>query len=93
MNAWLTIIAAIVCEVVGTSNLKLSNGFSEHLPFALVVVFEAASSFYLLSLVLIEIDVGVAYAVWLRLATALIAALGVIVFKNPVSLERVFWLI
>jgi small multidrug resistance pump len=92
MNPWLTLIAAIVCEVVGTGNLKLSNGFTELLPSALVVIFYAAS-FYLFGLALREIEVSVAYAVWSGLGTALIAALGVIIFKEPVSLERAFWLI
>ena len=49
--------------MIGTSNLKLSDGFTELLPSALVLAFTAAS-FYLFSLALREIDFGVAYAVW-----------------------------
>jgi len=92
MNPWLTLIAAIVWEVRGTSNLKLSDGFTELLPSALTLAFYAAS-FSLFSLALREIDVGVTYAVWSGLGTALIAALGVIFFKDPVTLERLFWLV
>jgi len=92
MNPWLTLIAAIVCEVIGTSNLKLSDGFTELLPSVLVLVFYVAS-FYLFSLALREIDFSVAYAVWSGLGTALIAALGFIFFKDPVTLERLFWLV
>ncbi|HII07474.1 MAG TPA: hypothetical protein HA349_09235 [Methanotrichaceae archaeon] len=44
MSARLTIIAAIVCEVIGTSNLKLSNGFTKVFPSALVVVFKGPTS-------------------------------------------------
>ena len=78
--------------MIGTSNLKHSDGFTEFPQSALVLAFYAAS-FYLFSLALREIDVGVAYAVWSGLGTALIAALGVIFFKDPVTQERLFWLI
>lgn len=91
MNPWLTLMAAIVCEVIGTSNLKLSDGFTVLLPSALVIVFYA-TSFYLFSLALREIDVGVAYAVWSGLGTALIATLGVVFFREQMSPERAFWL-
>ena len=91
MNPWLTLMAAIVCEVIGTSNLKLSDGFTVLLPSAMVIVFYG-TSFYLFSLALREIDVGVAYAVWSGLGTALIATLGVVFFREQMSPERAFWL-
>jgi len=62
------------------------------LPSALVFVFYVVS-IYLFSLALKAIDVGVAYAVWSGLGTALIAVLGVIVFKDRMGPERAFWLI
>ncbi len=62
MNAWLTLGIAIVAEVIGTSALKASEGFTRWLP-SLVVVLGYAVAFYCLSLVLRHIPVGVAYAV------------------------------
>ena len=91
MNGWITLIVAIIFEVVGTLNLKLSNGLTELLPSVLVFLFYL-TSVYLFSLALREIDVGVAYAVWAGLGTALVAVFGAIVFKDPVTLERIAWL-
>jgi small multidrug resistance pump len=91
MNSWLILIAAIVCEVIGTSNLKLSDGFTVLLPSTMVLVFYG-TSFYLFSLALREIDVGVAYAVWSGLGTALIVTLGVALYREEMSPERAFWL-
>ena len=92
MNPWIILITAIVCEVIGTSSLKLSNGFTVLLPSVLVLVLYVAS-IYLFSLALKEIDVSVAYAVWSGLGTALVAFLGVIAFKDQMNPEKVFWLI
>nr|WP_255439171.1 multidrug efflux SMR transporter [Aestuariibacter sp. GS-14] len=63
MKNWLFLGIAIACEVMATSNLKLSEGFTKWVPSALVIVGYAAA-FYFLSLTLKTIPVGVAYAVW-----------------------------
>jgi small multidrug resistance pump len=52
-----------VAEVVGTTALKASDGFSRALP-SLVVVVGYGLAFYFLSLTLRTIKVGVAYAIW-----------------------------
>ncbi len=70
---------AIVAEVVATSALKASEGFSRWLP-SLVVVVGYAIAFYFLSLTLRTIPVGVAYAIWSGLGIVLITAVGWIVF-------------
>lgn len=71
MNAWLTLAIAIVAEVVGTSALKASDGFSRLWP-SVVVVVGYGISFYCLSLVLRSIPVGITYAVWSGLGIVLI---------------------
>jgi small multidrug resistance pump len=60
---WVFLAVAIVSEVIGTSALRSSVGFSRFWP-SLVVVAGYASAFYFLSLTLETIPVGVAYAVW-----------------------------
>lgn len=60
---WLYLLIAIVAEVVGTSALKASQGFTVLLPSVLVVVGYGAA-FYFLSLTLSSISVGIAYALW-----------------------------
>ncbi|MFN3610862.1 DMT family transporter [Tepidimonas sp.] len=71
MNPWLLLALAIVAEVVGTTALKASDGFTRPLP-SLVVVAGYGLSFYCLSLVLRHIPVGVTYAVWSGLGIVLI---------------------
>lgn len=75
MKNWLFLGLAIAAEVAATSALKASDGFSRLLPSA-VVVLGYGLAFYLLSLTLRSIPVGVAYAVWAGLGTALIAIAG-----------------
>ena len=74
-NPWLLLGTAIVAEVIGTSALKASAGFTRLGP-SLVVVAGYGVAFYLLSLTLRHIPVGVAYAVWSGLGIVLIAAVG-----------------
>lgn len=75
MNAWLLLAGAIVAEVVGTTALKASEGFTRLGPSAIVVL-GYVLAFYLLSLTLRSIPVGVAYAIWSGLGTVLIALAG-----------------
>ncbi len=75
MNAWLTLGIAIVAEVVGTSALKASDGFSRLAP-SLMVVLGYSVSFYCLSLVLRTIPVGITYAVWSGLGIVLITVVA-----------------
>jgi len=71
LNAWLLLAIAIVAEVVGTSALKSSEGFTRLWPSA-VVVLGYGVAFYCLSLVLKSIPVGITYAVWSGLGIVLI---------------------
>ena len=72
---------AILAEVVGTSALKASNGFSVWAPSTVVVVAYAVS-FYFLSLALRTIPVGVAYAIWSGVGIVLISAIGWVAFRQ-----------
>ncbi len=85
MKSWAFLGAAIVAEVVATSALKASEGFSRWLP-SLTVVVGYAIAFYFLSLTLRTIPVGVAYAIWSGLGVVLIAAIGWIVFGQKLDL-------
>lgn len=62
MKNWIFLSAAIICEVIATSSLKSSEGFTKLAPSLLVAGYGAA--FYLLSLTLKSIPVGMAYAIW-----------------------------
>ena len=84
MSAWIFLGAAIVLEVCGTTCLKLSQGFTRPLPMVGVVVFYLAA-FGLLSVCLKSLEVGVAYAMWSGLGTALIAILGMFAFGEGMT--------
>ncbi|GAA0690651.1 SMR family transporter [Marinobacterium maritimum] len=75
MQHWLFLSIAIVAEVIATSALKSSEGFSRLLP-SVVVVVGYLIAFYFLSLTLRSIPVGVAYAVWSGVGLVLIALVG-----------------
>jgi small multidrug resistance pump len=75
MNKWLYLLLAILTEVAGTSALKATEGFKRFWP-SLIVVVGYALSFYLLSLTLKDIPVGVAYAIWSGLGLTLITIIS-----------------
>jgi small multidrug resistance pump len=84
MNAWLCLGLAILAEVIGTSALKASAGFSHLLP-SVIVVAGYGVAFYCLSLTLRQIPLGIAYAVWSGAGTALIALIGVVVYRQKLD--------
>ncbi|WP_341938239.1 DMT family transporter [Marinimicrobium sp. C2-29] len=75
MKNWIFLAIAIVGEVVATSALKSSEGFTRIWP-SLVVIVGYGVAFYLLSLALRSIPVSIAYAVWAGLGIVLVAIIG-----------------
>jgi quaternary ammonium compound-resistance protein SugE len=86
--AWIAVIAAGVLEVGFASMLKLSNNFTKLWPTIGFLVF-ASGSFSLLAWSLKTLPIGTAYAVWTGIGAAGTAILGMILFKDPVSLGRI----
>jgi len=72
---------AIAAEVVGTMALKASEGFSKLGP-SLIVVVGYGLSFYLFSLVIKAMPVGVAYAIWAGLGIVLAVLLGAVLYRQ-----------
>jgi small multidrug resistance pump len=72
---WLYLALAICSEVVATSFLKTSDGFSRLGP-SLIVMVGYGVSFYFLSLTLKAIPLGIAYAVWSGVGLVLISIVG-----------------
>lgn len=81
------LLGAIIGEVIGTTALKLSDGFSRLVP-SIVVLIGYGISFFLLSLALKNMGVGTAYAIWSALGTAIVAGIGVLYFKEPLTLLK-----
>ena len=84
-NPWLLLGTAIVAEGIGTSALKASAGFTRLGP-SLVVVAGYGVAFYLLSLTLRHIPVGVAYAVWSGLGIVLISIASLLLYDQKLDL-------
>jgi small multidrug resistance pump len=72
---------AIVAEVIATSALRASDGFSRWLP-ATVVVCGYGISFYMLSLTLKSIPVGIVYAIWSGVGIVLITLSAIVLYKQ-----------
>jgi small multidrug resistance pump len=81
---WIYLALAILLEVAGTTCMKLSDGFTKMVPSILLFVFYTLS-FGMLTLALKRIDVSIAYAVWSGVGTALIATIGVLWFREPMT--------
>lgn len=85
MKTWIILFIAIVSEVVATSALKASDGFSKLGPSVIVVV-GYALAFYFLSLSLKVMSVGIAYAIWAGLGIVLTAIIGWFLFGQKLDL-------
>ena len=86
--AYLYLTIAIIAEVIGTSSLKAAEGFTKPLP-SLIVAVSFGVAFFFLSLSLRTIPVGVAYAIWAGLGTALIVLIAAITFRQIPDLGAV----
>lgn len=78
---YLYLAMAIIAEVIGTLALKASEEFTRPIP-SVIVVIGYSVAFYLLSLVLKTVPVGVAYAIWSGMGIVLIAGLSIVLFKQ-----------
>ena len=86
--SWIYLIIAIITEVIGTTNMKLSQGFTKVVPSILMVVFYIIC-FAFMNLALKKLDVSITYAIWSGVGTALIAAIGFLYFKEPVTAIKI----
>ena len=82
---WVYLLLAIVSEVVATSALKSSESFSRLWPSVLTVVGYGVA-FYLLSLTLREMPVGIAYAIWSGVGIVLVSLAAVVLFGQKLDL-------
>ena len=89
--AWIYLMAAIVFEIGGTSALKMSHGFTNLTP-SLLIFPAYAISFVFLTLAVKVIPISVAYAVWSGVGTALIAAIGILWFREPATATKLVFL-
>ena len=79
---------AIAAEVAGTSLLKATEEFTKLVPTTFLIIFYAMS-FWLMSLALRDLPLGVVYAVWSGLGIVLVAIIGALVYKEMPDLGSI----
>ena len=79
--AYIYLAIAIIAEVAATSALKASEEFTKLVP-SMIVIVGYGIAFYLLTLVLRSIPVGVTYAVWAGVGIVLVAIVGAVPYKQ-----------
>ncbi|MBP0598231.1 QacE family quaternary ammonium compound efflux SMR transporter [Herbaspirillum sp. LeCh32-8] len=84
MHPYLALGIAIVSEVIATSALRASDGFSRLWP-SVIVVAGYGLAFFFLSVTLKSIPVGIAYAIWSGLGIVLISAVAWIAFGQKLD--------
>jgi len=87
ITSWLYLLGAILFEVAGTTSMKLSEGFTRTIPSVLIFICYGIC-FSFLTLALKKLEVSVAYSVWAGLGTVLVASIGVIWFRESMSVVK-----
>ncbi len=88
MNSYIFLGIAIVTEVIATTLLRFSEGFTK-LGFTLGSLALYGVSFYMLSQVLSHIPTGIAYAIWSGIGIVLISLAGWIISGQKLDLPAI----
>ena len=78
---------AVLSEVIATTALKLSEGFTKLVP-SIIVVVGYGLSFYLLALSLKVMPIGTTYALWSGIGIVLTVLAGMILWREPLDWAR-----
>lgn len=89
---YLYLALAIIFEVIGSSSMKASDGFTKWLPTTIVAI-AYLICFYFLSLTLKSMPLGLAYAIWGGLGIVLTALISVLIFKQSLDLPAIIGVI
>ena len=88
MKTAMILFFAVLSEVIATTSLKFSEGFTKLIP-SIVVVVGYGLSFYLLSMTLKVMPIGIAYALWSGIGIMLTVLLGKIIWNESLDWARV----
>lgn len=88
-RAYLLLAVAIVAEVIATSALKATDGFRRPIPSAIVIAGYATAFGCLSACLRAGMGVGVAYAIWSGAGIVLIAAIGVVFYRERIDAAAV----
>jgi quaternary ammonium compound-resistance protein SugE len=87
-TAWAILVVAGLLEIVWSSSMKASEGFTKHM-YTGVTLVAAWLSFWLLGLAMKSLPLGTAYAVWTGIGAVGAAVLGIVFFKEPATAARI----
>lgn len=91
MSAWIYLLLAGLLEIGFVSTMKLTENFTRLFP-TLLFLFFAIASFFMLTKAIEHIPVGTAYAVWTGIGATGAVIVGIVVYGEPVSALRIFFL-
>ncbi|MFC0322840.1 DMT family transporter [Gallibacterium melopsittaci] len=92
MLMWLLLLMAIILEVIGTTSLRYSNGFTQPL-YTFITLGCYASSFFLLAKIVQVIPIGITYAIWSGVGILFIALIGRYLFKQQLDLAAIIGIV
>ena len=92
MKTALILFFAILSEVIATTALKLSDGFTRIVP-SVIVIIGYGVSFYLLSISLKVLPIGLAYAIWSGVGIVLTVIAGILIWRESLDWARVIGII
>ena len=87
-TAWTLLLFAGLLEIVWSTSMKASDGFTRHVYTGITLV-AAWLSFWLLGLAMKSLPLGTAYAVWTGIGSVGAAVLGMVLFKEPATAARI----
>ncbi len=85
MSGYIYLAIAIAAEVVATTSMKAISGFSKPLPLILVIT-GYGLAFWMLTLVVRSIPVGIAYAIWAGLGIVLVSIAAAVLYDQKLDL-------
>ena len=88
MKQYVILVLAIICGVIATSALRQTNQFTRIVP-SLITLVGYAGAFYFLSMVLRNIPLGIAYAIWSGAGIVLVALVGWLVFERQLDVRAI----
>ena len=89
--AWFYLICAGLCEVLFVTMMKVSNNFTRPLPIVIIII-SIGISFLFLSKAMTVIPISTAYAIWVAIGVVGTAFVGLLVFKESITLWQLFFI-
>lgn len=89
---WVILSIAIIFEVMGTTLMKLTEGFTKLWPTIFMFI-SYGIGLSTMTLALKMLDVSLVYAIWSGMGTALITVIGIIWFKEPIGSIKILSII